>query len=334
MPDNSVSSKKPVKALIPIGANYVFHLMAVGRAGFDSDYANRYADTVHADDVRIIEEYRKRLAFGEGSGGDLVGPVVIIPAALEFNSAEAFDEYFSILLSSCQSRDFEPFLKRYDKDMQRFKAWFSISGESLAPMAELAGEIERLRAIFSRNFAAYEERVWPREQKTMQPVGEAIDSFFAQKDYIALWEKEVGISFQAPQYNPVLCSAIENGPNANSLGYDKVVFYHGNPLAKTIHFVSHEIGSHLLVETMLGLCRWGGYDFKVAYAAFECLAKFYNQRILGTEALAYSMSNFPETEYLGIYEALAKADANLSAEQMLARGMDEWLKRHKAESEK
>ena len=75
---------KGVIAVLEIGANYVFHLAAVARAGFESDYASTYEHTVNPADRAILVTHRDRINFavGSGQGGDLAGLLIFQPGYL------------------------------------------------------------------------------------------------------------------------------------------------------------------------------------------------------------------------------------------------------------
>jgi hypothetical protein len=189
----------------------------------------------------------------------------------------------------------------------------------LAPHRDI---IRRLGDITLRNYDAFADSVWPVERPKLERVASRINEAFASSDRIGEWEKLVGRVFKYDEYNIVLCSAIQNGPNANSIGYDRVVFYHDWPIEETLEFISHEVGTHLLIGDLKRALASNQYEFPVLYEAYECLAYHYNARLLGENRLAYHrrMHNFRLDGYLIAYGSIRDRDPGIDAYDLLLAG--------------
>ena len=111
----------------------------------------------------------------------------------------------------------------------------------------------------------------------------------------------LGLTFVSDRYEIVLCYANRNGPDYNSLGYCGNLCYFDKPLERTWQFVSHEVGTHLMIDTLLKVSREPGVNFRKLYAAFETLAMFYNRRLLGLTELAYEIPQFDDRRHLELY---------------------------------
>ncbi|HHW17863.1 MAG TPA: hypothetical protein GXX30_03045 [Firmicutes bacterium] len=83
---------KHLLTVLEISANYVFHLAALARAGFESDYADTYRDMVSPNDLATLVRYRDRLGFGSGHAGDLAGILIFEPGYLNLDSKGALKE--------------------------------------------------------------------------------------------------------------------------------------------------------------------------------------------------------------------------------------------------
>lgn len=58
---------KRIQAVVEKGPNYIFHLMAVARAGFASPYAETYRFSVEPEDLKLLERWRARLVTADGT---------------------------------------------------------------------------------------------------------------------------------------------------------------------------------------------------------------------------------------------------------------------------
>lgn len=145
---------KPVKAVVELGPNYVFHLLACARIGFDSDYADRYRDALASEDLAWLQDHKSLLAFGDGRGGDLVGPLVFMPAYLNLDSAEKISKYFDVRTRSLRSSDLASFLNEYESLMRALEHWmFHGVDRWLASFKSHLGAIETFAGICERAFA-------------------------------------------------------------------------------------------------------------------------------------------------------------------------------------
>ena len=318
-------SKKSIIAVPEIGVNYVFHLVACARIGFDSDYADRYQNSVSGDDLAFMTSHRERLTFGGGSGGDLVDILIGLPACLKLDSKTDFESYYSLLLQGCADNDFAGFLTHFAEPIRKLKDWWSAPhNEGLRELAPRRDIIRRLGDITLRNYDAFADSVWPVERPKLERVASRINEAFASSDRIGEWEKLVGRVFKYDPYHIVLCSAIQNGPNANSIGYDRVVFYHDWPLEETLEFISHEVGTHLLIDDLKRAAASGQFDFPALYEAYECLAYHYNALLLGKNRLAYHrrMHNFRLDKYVAAYREVHGRDAGIDPYDLLMGGLE------------
>lgn len=315
---------KKIIARSTITPNYLYHLMAVGRIVFDSDYADRYQESVAPRDITTLQQHRELISFGAGSGGDLIDVIIGLPMVANLTSALAFTEYFQDVDRVATSHDIYPFMKKYRLYPEYMQPWFSVGHEDMRVMVQYRDEIAQLGALIARNFAAYEASVWPKEKPCLDVVAAKLIEHFADTHTIAAWEKMTGLEYERPAFYVELASAIKNGPNANSFAYDHVVFYHETPWDKLTHLVSHEIGTHLLIVIFREFQTSHDVDAAVLYHAVESLAMFYNTRILETTQLAYNLEQYGGKEYLEFYDALYQRNPLLTPREMLRKGM-EWV---------
>jgi hypothetical protein len=98
-----VSASNQVVAAVEPFPNYVFHLLAVARVGFDSDYANRYRDTVPPDDLATLQRHRHLLEWESGDTGALTPIFVFFPAYMNLERPDDCAEYYGLVAAGAKA---------------------------------------------------------------------------------------------------------------------------------------------------------------------------------------------------------------------------------------
>lgn len=316
---------KQIMAVMDEGPNYVFHLAALACAGFRSDYADAYAGSVSSEDLEVLRKHSGRIDFGFGSGrgGDLAALLVFHPAYLDLDSARAFEEFFALLDEGLLTGDCRGFLDRYSVAHAKLADWtFHVDAGWLAKHAASRDAIRELGVVYVRSFGTYHDEVWPLEAPKMAGVAARLNEHFRDKDIIGKWEDVTRRTFKYPGYRIILCSALKNGPTANSLGYEKNTFYYGDDFGWMVDFISHEVGTHILMEVNKALMASEEYEEYLVYRAYENLARFYNSKVLGKDRL-YGMS--PQhhcDEFRAAYSEIADREPGMTPERLLRQGVD------------
>ncbi|MDQ7794499.1 MAG: hypothetical protein RDU89_08830 [bacterium] len=329
---------KPVRAVVEKGPNYIFHLMAVSGVGFQNDYGERYRSTISTDDRVWLHAQRELLSFRDDRSGPLVIPALFLPAYMNIDTAEGFDEYFERLAQGAT----EPsvFLDHYGPYLNRLgDQWLQAYDEDWVSMGRgLEETLSRLAKIFVRNYAQFSATVWATELPGMVAVADQVDAYFAQRDIVGDWERLTGVRWKASDYQIVLVAAIENGPRANSLGYDRTVFYPYEDFNFMINFISHETGTHILIDVikafsypdasrraylLSGGPETGYYDYGLVYRGYENLCRFYNGLVLETADLYDMSEDYRSDEFQGIYQRLHSHMPEMAPLEMLIRAVRE-----------
>lgn len=296
--------------------------MAVAEAGFTSDYADIYRRSISSEDASCIMKYKNLLFLQSGSLGELVPVEILFPSYINLRSADAFEEYFFLLDLGLRTENFEAFLKGYASFNDKLTAWLPIEKKYLNSIRKHRETTAALGKVYIRNYPAHEKEVWQKEKTKLARVAAKINNYFKSQDLISRWETLTRTRFKFSNYHIVLCSAIKNGPNANALGYDRNVFYHDMPFEEMTQSISHETGTHILIDIYKEISRLNRFDSALLYGAYECLAKFYNTIILDKRNLRYQMPYFHEKEYLGIYHEMFQRDPNMAPRELLIAGVE------------
>lgn len=296
---------KPIAIIVPFGPNYLWHVLAVARIGYDSDYAERYLHTIAAEDRACLQKNEKLLSFGYGEGGALSGFFTALPSWLGLETENDFAAYFDALDTAFQRGSLIPFVEAFTAAdwTDPFMAEVLTRPDLPSDVIVLRETAMRLGDVYLRHLGRYQRDVWPHAAAAMRIRMDELNGYFCRRDIIAEWERLLGIRFAADRYRICLCYANKNGPDYNSLGYSANLFYYDKPLPQTIHFLSHEVGTHLLIGLYYDLAWANTYEHQQLYSAYECLAMFYNRLIMGGETLAYTLPRMNDRRHLEIYAA-------------------------------
>jgi hypothetical protein len=333
MKGHSAIINKKIEAVVEIGPNYIFHLMAVARVGFNSEYADIYHESVKSLDITYLQSQKEQLSFLFGHGGDLVGLIINLPAYFCLNNQTAFSQYFKILEDGYTQRNFGRWFEYYEKNLKDLIIWFGVDDFNayltdwlIQIYSGYREIISKIAEIIDRNFENYIKQVWPIEIEKLNATALQINEYFGEKNIISEWEFLTGRIFKSDHYQIVLSSAIKNGPNANSLGYDRVVFHHDRPFEYTTQLISHEIGTHILIDIFNEIKKLDIYEYDLLYATYECLAKFYNCKILEIEITAYDIKHQNASRIRNIFHSIYNRAPSISPHELLICGLDTFLK--------
>jgi hypothetical protein len=212
------------------------------------------------------------------------------------NTRDEFREYYDRLDDVLGSGEYQPFIEYYRMDAAHFEPWFVMEPEDLKNVTKHRATLKEFGRIFADNYDRYAETIWPSEKAAMEPIKADIEAYFSNDDIIGQWEVQSGTTFKRDAFCAVLCSAIANGPNANSFAYDRVVFYHHTPRPKLLDLIVHEVGTHILIEPFKAMWTPDSPHRQNLYHAYECLASFMARRILG-RPLNFNMPSYRQEHF-------------------------------------
>lgn len=283
--------------------NYILHIFSVAKISYDSEYANLYRSSVDHQDLEYLESHRYLLEFGNGKSGPFTSFCFFLPAYLNLETKDNFIKYYNLLINSLVNNNFSNFLKQYSLDFEdpflltMYKIFKGIPYEiwenNIKPLMQ---KFKKIANIFINNIDGYYP-IWKQVELILKKRAKKLNKYFGKTNIIHEWEEVTGKTFLKNNYYILLCYTNKNGPDANSLSYDKNIFYYDSPDDYLRDFVSHEVGTHLLCDLIL----LEKFD-PIRYAAFECLAKFFNQKVLKSKKLSYTLSVFNDNKFLSLYD--------------------------------
>ncbi|XMB86780.1 hypothetical protein RJG79_03025 [Mycoplasmatota bacterium WC44] len=311
--------------------NYIFHLQAVAKINYNNDYSEKYKNTVSEHDLLILQDSYEELTFGNGYAGIYVNLFIFSPCYI-INNSDELKIYFNLLKQAVEQNEYQVFYNKFKSHFDKLENWgFTVQGlrDNIVKLNEKHKiNAMKLADVFINNYERYEP-VWVSEKAKIKEKAKILNVMICKLDFIKKWEKYTNLKFKLTPYHIILCSSISDGSNANSLGYDKNVFCSYGDNEEIIHFISHEVGTHILVDELVNL--WSSLGDTSSdentpsflYAAYENLIQYYNQKVLSDYDLKYTLGdNYNSDKFHEIYLELDK-DANIySAKDMIISAMN------------
>jgi hypothetical protein len=315
---------KQIVAVVHEFPNYVFHLFTLGGVVPDPEYVKAYSSTLPEPDRLYLEANRKELAWADGGTGSLTPAFLFLPGYINPLTQAEVDEYFELLNQAVRTNDPAPVTEKYKDQIERTKALVPFDFSSYVhSLAERRETVSRISEIFRTNYAAYDRDIWPTERKKIEAVASKLNPELRARDFIRRWEELTGIAFKSDAYEIVLYTANSRGSNANSLAYDRNTFYYAKDPQWMLQFLSHEAGTHILIDVMNQAVSTRKYPFPVAYKAYETMCEFYNRRfILAGEKPLYDMKNYDDAKFLSIYGKIFEENPRIKPSELLMRGIE------------
>jgi hypothetical protein len=313
---------KPVAFTRRLGPNFLWHMLAVAKVGYDSEYADRYRPTLAPEALRTIQANAESLRFGGGSSGAMSGFFAFLPGWLHLESKGDFERYFASVERSLREGSFAPLVDAFAGANWADKAFAHLPSFEFPADSDVAAVFSSIAGAYMNAYDSYVGIVWPDASSAMASRSRELNDWFARTDYVAAWERELEIAFDATSYEIVLCYANKNGPDYNSLGYTGNLFYFDKPFDRTWQFASHEIGTHLLFDVLADAARALDVEPPLLHREFEVLAMFYNRRVLRAPRLAYDIPSCNDVPLLEYYDREYRV--GIEPKNLL---MDAWLHR-------
>lgn len=314
---------KQIVATVEEFPNYIFHLLSVARIGYDNEYSIMYKDSISEVDKKYLKQNSQYLNFADGFMGPLAKAFVFLPGYLNFKSKKEASEYFTLLNEVIRTANYSKFEERYSNELDKINLFMPFDCRYyLKSICRYEKIVFRIGEIFINNYTYYDKNIWPVEKKKLKVKALELNKKLKELNLISTWEQAVSIPFKTDKYQIILCTANQGGSDANSLGYDRNVFYYDNDLEYMLQFISHETGTHILIDKFNSIMKNNEYNFELVYKAYESLCKYYNERIMfkDTESL-YSMKEYDYKIFLQIYSQIYDKNPAIKVEDLLEKGI-------------
>ncbi len=302
--------------LVQLGINYITYIFASQKINWS--FVNETDSTPFLPEAQrnILLENKTLLTFSDGNAGILAPSFFFLPAYLNLDTQEKNTEYYSQLSDAVASENWSELENRYQSELKHIREFypnFLTEIDNSKPGVYLADIVKDIGMVFMTNFTEYTTKHWEQEKAYLERIAKLIPSLWEGVDIISIWEKKTGLCFSAENYKILLVSAMQNGPNANSLAYDTNTFSAGDGadmLYYYKHFISHEIGTHLVLPYTVSKMTNPDTVYQ-AYIAMENLAAYINNQLFQfTEYSIFDEEYYHYNYFQTLYTKLQKKHPN------------------------
>jgi hypothetical protein len=315
--------KKRAIAIVEKGTNYFFHVQAVSKINYDSNYAEFYKASIFEEDLNYLKENKNLFLFGNGNPFSILTDTYLFtPAQLNLDSEDKLTEYFELLGFCIREGDIKALYERYNEDYEKVEMLLGkgyrdrLRGNIISIKSECADRAFKIADILKRNFNSFEKLVWNNERVKLEACANHLNNRLAGPDIIKRLETFVGLEYKTELFRVALCSANGNGPDCNDLGYDKNLHFYDIDIAYLVRLIQHEICIRIISPLRK---FYSEYDSFTVFDAFESLAKFYNYQVFGGD-LPY----FEDFKIFYIYGEIWTSKGNLKPEELLSLAFVEY----------
>ena len=262
--------------------NYIYHILSVAKVGYDNDYGNKYRPYHDDQDLKYLNDHGLDISVEGGEHcGNLYGLLITEPA--RSRNINFLIKYYELIIDLFENKNLKIMVKDfaglwgnssnvdldYSDDIYKF---------SLEVFEDDSDKIIEISKIFLRNVDIFEEKVWPLEYPKLGAFKGKLDlALKKEEDLIGRWETSLNGDFKGQRFEVMLCSALENGPQAINISATKDVFNICDKVEDLMSFISHEIGSFIILTALTSEMKENLLKY---WVAIEGLASYHNKKIL------------------------------------------------------
>jgi len=297
-----------------ICASYIFHMLSVANIGYDNEYGDKYRCYHDLQDLELLKKHSNFLTSEGGVHcGQLAVLMVGIPAT--YDTLMEMELYFKSIVELINSGDID---RKYPIFRNRFTGEeFEDSEEQRAFTHELyemfkgyLHEIEDIAHIMIKNSSLFQEKIYDETRRIVaQYTKEFSQTMDKYGDLMSSWEKVLSVRYRIPYFNVILVEGIDNGAQAIDINQRNDVFGMFMNHEELVRFISHELGTYLIIENLSEEIKTNLFDY---WNALESLSSCLNMKyITGLE------DDIGRKEYIEWYNARLEMDADINIEQMI-----------------
>lgn len=303
-----------IKAIVSQNASYIYHMLSIGKCGYDNEYGTHARKYHNSDDILTLEKLKTHITVSGGEYcGDLYTLCVSIPAA--FDEPQNMFEYFDAIIDLLEGNNIEHNFKKYERIyLKSFGVNdIAITIENLKAFYDsilcLKDEIFKILKIYKSNYQIYIDYFWKDNYEKCCKVCNQVNEIVVREQYFEKWQCELDTVYKHGNFFAILCNSIANGPQAIDISNNKNIFWASDDISDICNLISHEFGIYLLKDTLLKDTP-AFQDFSY-YDQTEALAEFYTRKISG----GHQKFIFNE-EYIQYYNQKAQESPNITPKEL------------------
>lgn len=293
--------------------NYLYHMLAVAKVGYESEYSIKYEEMYDKEDLDTLRKYSHMLKINDGENlGEVYELLICTGSNIARNSREDFMNYFYALIDIFSDepiyslRKYEKiFCEKLDLLKSEFEDYIIELKKTYKDYKEAIVSIAR---IFLKNIVIYEDIVWEDEVLLIEKSCEKLDKKLKDIRLIDKWEEALNLEYNTEKLEIALCIALKGGPLVISCEENRYILYSELEIEYLVEFISHEIGGYIILSEL----DPSPEDFHI----IESLIGFYNEKILG-----HTPWFSGEKNYCDFYRKCLKENKRISPKELYEKAL-------------
>lgn len=309
-----------------ICTSYVFHMLSVANIGYENDYRTKYKDYHHLEDLKILKNNETYLTVEGGSRcGQLYTLMVGIPAT--YDNIMDMDLYFHSIIELFSTgnlnREYSIFRNRYTgeafEDLSQQRAFVN---EVYEIFNTYSTEIINIAHVMLRNSKLFQEQIYEKTRPIVSEYTKAFKQTIGNfGDLMSKWEQTLLVTYKIPNFNVILIDSIDNGAQAIDINQLNDVFGMYDNHEVLVRFISHELGTYLMMENLSDEVKSDLLDY---WNAIESLSSYLN-----TMYITGLADDVGANEYIEWYKSNCEMGSDFILEQLIKRAREEIEKNRK-----
>lgn len=276
--------------------NYVFHMLAVAKCGYDNAYGEQYCTRYPQDDLNKLKMNENLITVCGGEHcGLLYGLMVCEPACAKVSAKEYYNSIIEI-----------------GKEIIGGNIPEGVN-EEVIPYTDT---IISISEIMAKYYDDYIENIWENEKCKIEKYILKLQDYFEKSDFTEKAEKLLGCHLQSGCFTATLVASVAGGAEAIDISQSQDVFGIERDYLDEVYFIGHEFIIYLLFGV---LTKENAFKTLETWCLTEGLAEYYLKKIMGSTRF------FNEQQmYVEYYEQCEKK-AQLSAVELYRMALKTFL---------
>ena len=275
--------------------NYVFHMLAVAKCGYDNEYSAKYCALYPTEDLAVIKRHEDLLTVCGGQHcGQLFDLMVSQPACARV-SAKAYYHGLILLGNEILNGSIPEYVDK-----------------SLIPYTEIIIELSK---IMVKHYDDYIETIWEHEKAKIEEYIPELSNLFESTLFSEKAENLVGL-LESDSFTATLVTSVAGGAEAIDISNEQDVFGIERTHTDAFYFIGHEFIIYLLMKALRHANAFNSFE---TWCLTEGLAEYYLKRIMGDTRFFNQ-----QQQYVAFYEELSNSNA-LSASALYEAALEQFI---------
>ncbi len=297
-----------LKITISQPANYIYHMMSVSKVGYNNSYGRKHESIHKEKDLGILKESENELTV---SGGEHCGMLytLLVAKPASSNDLNSLKRYFESIIDLFSYNDHIRTAKKFndldneylDDGFESFEDAFSMCLEAFSSYTD---QILSISEVMLSNIELYIKNIWQEENKILLEYKEKLSKVL-EKEYnlVSNWESQLNTSLQVENFEIVIVNSIVDGAQAIDISKSKDLFNINEDIKKIIGFISHEIGTFIILQSLPMSMRENLQEY---WLCIESLSTYHNQKVLYEDENLFAKNN----QYFEKFNEIYKEDSS------------------------